>query len=457
MLSCDTFALSASRYTGGRNILCKNSDRPLGEAQPLVFFPAADYPAGTELRCTHLTIPQIGHTYAVVGCKPYWIWGFEMGYNEHGLVIGNEAEFSRCDAETEEGLLGMDILRLALERAKTAREGVDVIADLLDKYGQNANANALFDRRYENSYMLVDPEEIWLMETAGRNWAARRVEDWAAISNCYSIRDQFDLCSPGLESLIRSKRWLHPDEPIDFAKAVTQPRAQQAAATQRWRRLRKLIGQHEGTLDDPAIKHVLRDHFVGELIEPRFGATHGTFVSICMHATAWDSSQTAASLLCGYDPVLGPVACYAPSLPCCSVYLPVYWTKELPHALSFGDGVYSGDSLWWRMQRLAMLISVDEARYGEATRQQLRTFEAALSVHASAAEERARTLILNGQREEALALLKQLTGNAVDELMMLAEQLSEDIADDIRQAGGLYGQRIELLTWYAGQTQMPLP
>ena len=58
MLSCDTFALGKDYFTGHQTFLCKNSDRPLGEAQPLLFAAAADHAPGETLRCTHLTLPQ---------------------------------------------------------------------------------------------------------------------------------------------------------------------------------------------------------------------------------------------------------------------------------------------------------------------------------------------------------------------------------------------------------------
>ena len=241
MLSCDTLALSAAFYASGHNTLVKNSDRPLGEAQPLAFFPAATHAPGELLSCTHLTIPQTEKTYAVLGCKPYWIWGFEMGANEKGLFIGNEAQGSRCEAETVEGLLGMDLLRLALERAATAREAIDVIADLLKAYGQNANANPLYDRRYENSFILVDGAELWVMETAGREWAAKRYADYAAVSNCYGIETDYDLCSENMEALARKNLWISPEEPMNFAKAYTLPAIRQTLSTPRQRRMRMLV------------------------------------------------------------------------------------------------------------------------------------------------------------------------------------------------------------------------
>lgn len=456
MLSCDTFALTQSFFSKKQNLLAKNSDRPLGEAQPFAFFAGGDHDPDEMLNCAHLTIPQAEHTYTVLGSRPYWIWGFEMGVNECGLAIGNEAEGSRCETETVEGLLGMDLLRLALERAATAREGIDVIAQLLAQYGQNANASPLADRRYENSFMLVDPKEIWLMETAGRQWAARQVHDWAAISNCYTISTNYDLCSEGMERCVRENRWLHPDEPIDFAKAYTQSAVRQTAAVPRWRRLCSRIEAHDEPLDENAVRSILRDHFEVQIIEPRWGAANGTFVSICMHASRQEASQTAASLLTWRDEELGQISWYAPSLPCCSVYLPVYWTGDVPEAMKFSSSVYHADSLWWRVERLATLISVDEARFAPDASKELKKLECELLQQAAQAEEKARGLIKAGERQQAMVLLSQTTEYAVKQLMEVSMLLAEQISAKIAEAGGLYGIRKEFTQAYAERVQMPL-
>ena len=456
MQSCDTFALGKAWYCEGINYLAKNSDRPLGEAQPLSFFPGGNHQPGETVKCTHLTIPQAAHTYTVLGSRPYWIWGFEMGVNECGLAIGNEAEHSRCARETAEGLLGMDILRLALERAATAREGIDVIAALLTEYGQNANANPLFDRRYENSYMLVDPQEIWLMETAGRQWVAKKINDWDAISNCYSIGTEFDLCSPGLEQIAREKRWIHPDEPFDFAKAYSDTTVVQSGSTPRWRRMLRLIGSHDAPLNREDIKAVLRDYFEGELIEPRYDASRGTFVTICMHAHAWNTSQTAASMLTGWHEKLGNVTWYSPSLPCCSLFIPVYWTGDTPSAMKQADGMYDERSLWWRAERLAMLVSVDEERFGRRIREKLRAVEAAIGHAADNAEAKACALLESGERDAAFRLLAQVTQHAVDDVMVLLGRLADGVSGEIASCGGLYGPCKEFLQAYTERVFMPL-
>ena len=73
------------------------------------------------MRATYIEIAQVPHTHAVVLAKPYWIWGAEMGVNEHGVSIGNEAVFTKAQREKQPGLLGMDLLRLGLERGGDRR------------------------------------------------------------------------------------------------------------------------------------------------------------------------------------------------------------------------------------------------------------------------------------------------------------------------------------------------
>ena len=68
--------------------------------------------------------------------------------------------------------------RLGLERAKTAREALDVITGLLSTHGQGGNTcedHNFGQWTYHNSYIIVDPQEAWLLDTAGKLWAAKKV------------------------------------------------------------------------------------------------------------------------------------------------------------------------------------------------------------------------------------------------------------------------------------------
>ena len=65
------------------------------------------------LQCTYIEIEQCSHTYATILSKPAWMWGTEMGANEHGVCIGNEAVYTKdfTANDLEEKLLGMDLVR----------------------------------------------------------------------------------------------------------------------------------------------------------------------------------------------------------------------------------------------------------------------------------------------------------------------------------------------------------
>ncbi len=138
--------------------------------------PAQDYPAGSSVRLTYIEIPQVEHTFATLLSKPFWMWGAEMGVNEHGVAIGNEAVFTKIPYVKDGSLTGMDLLRLGLERGSTAYEALMVITGLLSTYGQGGNCGFQHKLYYHNSFIIADPQTAWVLETAGPQWAARQVQ-----------------------------------------------------------------------------------------------------------------------------------------------------------------------------------------------------------------------------------------------------------------------------------------
>ena len=153
-------------------IFAKNSDREPNEAHEVVHVPGAEHGPGEQVQCTYITIPQVERTNAVLLGKPYWIWGAEMGANSHGVVIGNEAVFTKLPYEKQPGLIGMDLLRLGLERADTAEAAVTIITDLLVEHGQGGNCGHTHDFRYHNSFLVADPSAGVDPGDSWREWAA---------------------------------------------------------------------------------------------------------------------------------------------------------------------------------------------------------------------------------------------------------------------------------------------
>lgn len=456
MLSCDTFALPAGSCLGGSNLLAKNSDRPLGEAQALTWSPGAKHGAGEKVECTYISVPQTGETYGVLGSRPYWMWGFEMGVNEKGVMIGNEAQGSKA-AETGRGnaLLGMDLLRLGLERGATAREAMRVITALLEEYGQNANASVLEDKRYENSFLIADREEIWLLETAGRMWAAKRIEEPCAISNCYTIAKP-DECSEALEKYARDKGWLAEGERFSFAKAYTAPAQRQTGAVPRLRRLSSLLEAEKDPFDAVTVKSILRDHFEGTLLEPRFGVSFGVFPSVCMHAMTPESSQTAASMICRWAEGAGPAMRFACSLPCLSLYIPAYCVGPLPPLMSESGEKFSESSLWWLFERLAAAVSADYDRYAPFIRVGGAALEEEIETQAARAEREAARLARRGLSEEAAEVLGSVMEECANKAASFALKNFERISAVIKSRGGLAGTKKEFLEEYCRRVGMRL-
>jgi len=202
--SCDTFVVLNPSTENGSVLFGKNSDRPKEEVQDIVFYPATEYPAGTLLECTYIQIEQASSTNAVVLSKPNWMWGAEMGANEHGVCIGNEAVSTKLesDEDLKGKLLGMDLLRLGLERGKTAKEALTVITSLLEQHGQGGLcSNTMKELTYHNSFIICDSQEAYILETAKKLWAAEKItEGYRNISNCLSIGTKIDMMSDGLQN-----------------------------------------------------------------------------------------------------------------------------------------------------------------------------------------------------------------------------------------------------------------
>lgn len=369
--SCDTLAV---KKPSGGVIFAKNSDRPGVEPQPLTRVQASKHAPGDTVACQYLTIPQVGFTYEVLGSRPAWLWGFEHGVNEMGVAIGNEAVYT-LQPVAEGGLLGMDLVRLALERADTAANAVGVITKLLASYGQGGNAVQGSDRRYHNSFLVADPTSIFVIETSDRNWVVREAPHGAAISNHLTIEDDWTASSPGLEEAAGLLAGGHrADTRVNFRASFED------SSARIWSQARYLAScmlvQRSGPIRVSHITRHLRDHFEGGTVHvldssPEFPRPK----SICMHPGV-NLSGTAASMVVdlGATPV-NPIAWCSMATPCTSPFLPIRVGANLPPVLT-DDSAESG-SLWWRLravqefaqQNPAVLTPPIQARWIELERQ----------------------------------------------------------------------------------------
>lgn len=353
---CDTIVALGNVTADGVTLFGKNSDREPNEAHHVVRIPAASHAPGTKMKCTYIEIPQVEQTYEVLLAKPFWIWGAEMGANEHGVVIGNEAVFTKIPYDKKPGLIGMDFLRLALERARTAREALDVITNLLAQYGQGGNYGFKHATYYHNSFIIADPREAWVLETADKHWAAERVKDIRTISNGITIGNQFDLASPDLVSYAIERGWCKSRDDFNFARCYSDFLFTRfSRCNERQCRTTDVLSAQRGTrsITIETMMRALRDHNTrGDATwtparglatfdvcaHPGFGPIRGTGTTGSMVSHLAPDAQTHF--------VTGTAA------PCTSIFKPVWLGNDLPIKEPAPTGEYNAATLFWRHEAL---------------------------------------------------------------------------------------------------------
>ncbi len=358
---CDTVA-AVPPFTADGNIwFGKNSDREPGEAQVVEHLPAQNFPAPMKLQCTYVEIPQAAQTYEVVISRPFWMWGAEMGANARGVAIGNEAVFTRLPVP-KTGLTGMDLLRIALERAATAREALDMITRLLNQIGQGGLCGYRHQEfRYHNSFMIADPTEAWVLETADRFWAAEKVRGVRTVSNVLTIGKEFDLIGDGTFEFAKQRGWCRSAGDFDFAKAfgnrvyrVTSGGDLRRACTHRTLTRGLMRAGVKTNRND--LFAALRNHAGMRPID-------GWRMKMpCAHAS-WQrtrqSGQTTGSMVSCLRPNDSIHWLTGTSSPCLSIFKPVLLSGELiSTGRPPGEG-YDGESLFWRHERLHRLVLGD--------------------------------------------------------------------------------------------------
>ncbi|KAI7799781.1 secernin-2 [Triplophysa rosa] len=282
--SCDCFVSLPPGSKEDYVVFGKNSDRPRDEVQEVVYYPASSHAPGSTVECTFISIPQAEHTHAVVLSRPAWIWGAEMGANEHGVCIGNEAVWTKEPVDPEEALLGMDLVRLGLERGDSAGSALNVITGLLEQHGQGGACRETTEPlSYHNTFLLVDLQEAWVLETAGKLWAAQKVTEGVKnISNQLTIGSEISAEHPDLRSVAQTQGWWSGEGEFSFTAAFSpdDPPARMEMAKQRYKGGTALLQQHDGSVTAEVMMSILRDKASGICMDSEGFRTTGSMVSI---------------------------------------------------------------------------------------------------------------------------------------------------------------------------------
>lgn len=336
---CDTMGFVEE----GLAIFAKNSDRSPNEPQVTEYHPAR---RPEEARCiaTYMAIEQVKETHAAVLSRPVWCWGAEMGVNDCGVCIGNEAVFT-LGTYRKTGLTGMDLVRLGLERSASAREAVDVILALLDQYGQGGNCGYDHTFRYDNSFLIMDKQQLFLVETAGKHWAVKE-QGRGSISNRLSIRRDGTAYSGG--------------KARDFTRIHTDPLFTYFSGS--GDRLEQSGHCIELAFDLPAMQKGLRTHAPG--VDDPF--IQGSVNSVCMHFGGEVGDHTTASMLVELGKDI-TVWVTGSSCPCVSLFKP-YAFGAVPCTPVFAPADPNGKAYWLAQEKFRRRLIgkvLPDAFYGE--------------------------------------------------------------------------------------------
>jgi dipeptidase len=344
---------------------------------------------------TKATIPQVvGETWAYFWSEMPGQRFADSYLNEWGVAIASDACGSRerTPYNLTNGGIAYWLRRLVAERAKTAREGVQIAGEAVETYGYASSGR---------TYIIADPNEAWLCQVvAGRHWVAQRVPDdqVAFIPNRYTVHEvnladtRNFLGSPDLIEYAISKGWFNPaiDGEFDFAKAYGNYTGSDIRQRGGWRLLTGIeysptdrapfSAKPKELLTVKAITDVLRTHYEGTPddqtkypINPNpnypLGDPHHTGLRVICTASTQESF--VMQLRSNMPPHIGNVYWRSQGRPCESVYVPLYLGMlEFPTPYTVGDPAsynqlplsdryYDPDSAYWVFKRLETLVDLD--------------------------------------------------------------------------------------------------
>lgn len=347
-IMCDTFVYvpstpNAPIYFG------KNSDREPNEAQAILYLPSGKRKL-SHISTTYTNVGVSMDCNAVLMSKPFQMWGAEMGVNEYGVTIGNEAVFTKVKIKKKNtGLTGMDLLRLALEIATTAKEALYTIIEYLEKYGQQA-CGGYTDKNfyYHNSFIIADSTEAYVLETAGKHWVYQKVKGYRAISNGLTIEDSYDGISKDAIAFARKKGWSKKIKIFNFKKAFSTYLMPKLAASEVRKTNSENVGKPIQSWSFLTAAKILRQHGTED-----FHLSQSKTNSICMHATGLlCPHQTTGSLIAILTPNQKPrLWLTASSSPCLSLFKPISFEgipKFVEHIHQPSEKL--DNSYWWQWE-----------------------------------------------------------------------------------------------------------
>lgn len=360
---CDTLVALSDVTQKGSVIFAKSADCEVNEANAIVRIPRQKHVKREAVRVTHLVIPQAEETYEVFLTKAFWTYGAEIGINEYGLAMGEEAVYTTEMQEEKDGVIGPDLVRLGLERARNCQEAIQVMTELLETYGQGGSAELKGNSHFDSSFLMADTKEAYILETAGRNWAVRKIESFDSISNLLTITDNYTRCSITAKSgeLDWAKKFALPEYPPNLGSVERQ------SVTY------NMLRENRGKITVKTFFDIMRHH--GEGYHPAKAEAHR---NICVHAGPqenrwWQADGVMVSEVDEHGIVAWVTGT---SGTCVSIFKPVFLGVELPDIGPLPTEHFDPRALWWKHELLHRRAMADFDRLVPEIREDFDQIEA---------------------------------------------------------------------------------
>jgi hypothetical protein len=239
----------------------------------------------------------------------------------------------------------MDLVRLTLERSRSAYDALMHLTGLLERHGQGGSGEPHRDEPYDSSFLVADANGGFVVETSNRTWAARQIELGAALSNRISPRTDWTRASadvaPGAD--FDDYRWKPmPTTIADGRLAVTTAAVAQGAVTTP-ADLARTLRSHGARASDAEV-------------DPDEIGADGEGFTVCMHRRD-THSQTTASMIAALSDTAPARAWVSLGNPCASVYVPCFAPAVAPEL--------ADEAQWRRFARLRDGVEAAPARLAE--------------------------------------------------------------------------------------------
>ncbi|MBS7649561.1 C69 family dipeptidase [Candidatus Bathyarchaeota archaeon] len=392
---CTTILVAGNATRDGSILLAKNRDLSEYEYQWLYRVNRQTHKPGELLRLQYIQIPEVSETWGWIGSKSHTKkWGVGMGINEWGVAVADNDAPTREPLQGERGLHDNDICRLVLERSRSAREGALLAGKLIEEYGHSYIGQI---------YWIADPEECWIVEGAGRHWAAIRVKDGIVVrANQFQITTYWDEGSEDLVDYAINQGWCKSREEFDFARCYSPPDYPYSTSQTRIERALELLRGINGTITREDLMRLLGDHYEGTRM---YNTPHNNpnYRTIC-------SKRTVSAMVAELRPNIPlqmQLMWFCMSTPCTGVFIPVYAnTSRIPEPYLTGSGPeeissYDEGSAWWVFKKLQLLVDDNYSKLHPKVRSSFDAFYNNVSKQVDQLEEDLINLFLGKRDNEA--------------------------------------------------------